>query len=76
MHTKLWLENFTVMLMQSVFLPLSIYLSNWHPLPNWIEMTAQVQNTVVKTNAEDDLVIKRFLLCFDMKFITFGIDDN
>ena len=40
------------------------------------EILNTVRNTVKKTNADYDLVIKRLLLYYDMKLVTFGIDKD
>ena len=40
------------------------------------EILNEVRNTVQKTNLHYDLVIKRLTPYYDMKLVTFGIDDN
>ena len=40
----------------------------------WKEILDTVKTTIQKTNPDDDLVIKRLHLYYDMKLVTFGID--
>ena len=40
------------------------------------EILNEVKTTAWKTNPDYDLVIKRLHLYFDMKIVTFGIDNN
>ena len=40
------------------------------------EILSEVKNTVGKTNPDYDLVIKRLYTYYDMKLVTFGIDNS
>ena len=40
------------------------------------EILTEVRNMVKKTNPDYNLVIKRLHLSYDMKLVTFGIDNN
>ena len=40
------------------------------------EVLSSVKEMLIKTNPDYDMVIKRLHLCYDMKFVTFGIDRN
>ena len=53
------------------YLPISLFT----PL-KLKEILNEVKNTVWKTNPDYDLVIKRLHPDYDMKLVTFGIDDN
>ena len=39
-------------------------------------MITQIKEAVTKASSECDLVIKRMHLYFDMKLVTFGIEDD
>ena len=57
--------------MAKVYLPISLIT----PL-KLKQILSEVQNSVWKTNPDYDLVIERLHLYYDMKLVTFGIDNS
>ena len=69
--TQLHIYSMVIRILVKGYLSISLIT----PL-NLKEILNELQNTVWKTNPDYDLVIKRLHPYYDMKLVTFGIDDN
>ena len=68
---QLYIYATAITILAKGYLPISLIT----PL-NLKEIMNEVRTTVRITNPDYDLVIKRLLLYYDMKLVTFGIDND